>query len=37
MHYLTHGTYQMQKHKFKVTCSSTLVIKTAPGEPKHEK
>jgi hypothetical protein len=37
MHYMTHRSHRMQKHKFGVTCSSTLFMKTAPGPPEHEK
>jgi hypothetical protein len=37
MHYVTHRSYRMQKHKFGLTCSDTLFMETAPGPPKQEK
>jgi hypothetical protein len=35
MHYVTRWSYQMQKHKFDVTCSSTPFMETAPGPPEN--
>jgi hypothetical protein len=37
MHYVTHKSYWMQKHKFGVTCPNALFVETAPGPPEHEK
>jgi hypothetical protein len=33
MHYVTHRSYRMQKHKFGMTCPGMLFTKTAPGPP----
>jgi hypothetical protein len=37
MHYVTHRSHRMQKHKFSVTCPITLLMETTPGPPEHEK
>jgi hypothetical protein len=37
MHYKTHISHQMQKHKFGVTCPGLLIMETAPDPPKHVK
>jgi hypothetical protein len=37
MHYATHGSHQMQKHKFSVTCPIVHFIETTPGPPNQEK
>jgi hypothetical protein len=37
MHYLTHISHCMQKHKFGVTCPTALFMETALGPPEQEK
>jgi hypothetical protein len=37
MHYVTHRSHQMQKHKFGVTSPNALFVATAPGPLEHEK
>jgi hypothetical protein len=37
MYNVTHKSHRMQKHKFIVTCSGMLFMKTAPSPPEHEK
>jgi hypothetical protein len=37
MHYVTHKSHRMQKHKFVITCLGALFIETSPGPPVHEK
>jgi hypothetical protein len=37
MHYVTHISHMMQKHKFSVMCPDTLLKELAPGQPEHEK
>jgi hypothetical protein len=37
MHYVTHISHRMQKHKVSVTCPCVLYMKTALGPPEHEK
>jgi hypothetical protein len=37
MHYVTHRTHWMQKHKFGVTCVGTLFVQSVPVPPEHEK
>jgi hypothetical protein len=37
MHYVTHGSHQIQKHKFGVMCHGVLFMEIAPGPPEHEK
>jgi hypothetical protein len=37
MHYVTHRSHKMKKHKFDVTCPDTLLVETALGAPVHEK
>jgi hypothetical protein len=37
MHYVTHKSHRMQKHKFSVTCPNTLFVKYVPVPPEHEK
>jgi hypothetical protein len=33
MHYVTHQSHQMQKHRFHVTCPDALFMETAPAHP----
>jgi hypothetical protein len=37
MHYVTHRSNQMQKHKFGDTCPDALFMETALSPPEHEK
>jgi hypothetical protein len=37
MHYVTHRSHRMKKHKFGLTCSGTLFTETALSPPEHEK
>jgi hypothetical protein len=37
MHYVTHRSHQMQKHKLDVTCPGVLFMETALGPAEHEK
>jgi hypothetical protein len=37
MHYVTHISHRMQKHRFGVTSPSALFVETAPGPPELEK
>jgi hypothetical protein len=37
MHYVTRRSHLMQKHKFGVTCSGTLFVKSVPVPHEHEK
>jgi hypothetical protein len=37
MHYMTHRSHQMLKHKFDVTCLDALFLEIASGPPEHEK
>jgi hypothetical protein len=37
MHYVTHRSDRMQKHKFSVTSPNALPMETAPGPHEHEK
>jgi hypothetical protein len=36
MHYVTHKSHRMQKHKFGVTCPGVLFVESIPVPPKHE-
>jgi hypothetical protein len=36
MHYMTHRSHRMQKHKFTVTCLNALFVKSIPVPPEHE-
>jgi hypothetical protein len=37
MHYVTRRSHQMQKHKFGVTCPSTLLVESVLAPPEHDK
>jgi hypothetical protein len=37
MHYVTRISHRIQKNKYNITCSGTLFVKAAPGQPEHEK
>jgi hypothetical protein len=37
MHYVTHKSHRMQKHKFGVMCPGALFMENAPGQLEHEK
>jgi hypothetical protein len=37
MHYMTHRSHRMQKHKFGIMCPNAFFMDTAPGPPEHEK
>jgi hypothetical protein len=37
MHYVTRRFHWMQKHKFGVTCSTTLFVEYVPVTPEHKK
>jgi hypothetical protein len=37
MHYVTHRSHRMQKHKFYVMCPDVLLMETASAPPEHEK
>jgi hypothetical protein len=37
MHYVSHRSHQMQKHKFGVTCPDALFKEIALGPTEHEK
>jgi hypothetical protein len=37
MHYVTRISHQIQKHKFGITCPSSLFVESVPVPPKHEK
>jgi hypothetical protein len=37
MHYVTHRSHQMQKHKFGVMCPGVPFVESVPVPPKHEK
>jgi hypothetical protein len=37
MHYVTSRSHRMQKHKFGVTCSGVLFLKSVSIPPEHEK
>jgi hypothetical protein len=37
MHYVTHRSHRMQKHKFSITCPIALVVKSIQVPPQHEK
>jgi hypothetical protein len=37
MHYVSHRSHQMQKHKFGVTCPDALFKEIALGLTEHEK
>jgi hypothetical protein len=37
MHYVTHRSHRMQKHKFGVMCPCVLLLGSALGPPKLEK
>jgi hypothetical protein len=36
MHYVTHRSHRMQKHKFGVTSPDSLFMETTPSLPEHE-
>jgi hypothetical protein len=37
MHYVTHRSHRMQKHKFGVMCPGALFVKSVSVQPEHEK
>jgi hypothetical protein len=37
MHYVTHRSHWMQKHKFGITCPEALFIESVQVPPEHEK
>jgi hypothetical protein len=37
MHYMTHISYRMHKHKFGVTCPVVVCVESVPVPPEHEK
>jgi hypothetical protein len=37
MHYVTHRSHRMQKHKFYVTCPDVLLMETTSVPPEYEK
>jgi hypothetical protein len=37
MHYVSHRSHHMQKHKFIVTCPGTLFVKSVLDQPEYEK
>jgi hypothetical protein len=37
MHYVTHRSHQMRKHKFGITCPEALFLKSVPAPPDLEK
>jgi hypothetical protein len=37
MHYMTHRSQWMQKHKFGIACPSVLFVEFVPVLPEHEK
>jgi hypothetical protein len=37
VHYVARRSYQMEKHKFGITCPDALFVETAAGPPEHEK
>jgi hypothetical protein len=37
MHYVTHRSHRMQKHKFGVTCNSVFFMETEPVSLEHKK
>jgi hypothetical protein len=37
MHYVTHRSHRIKKHKYGVTCPDALFMETAPGPSEHEK
>jgi hypothetical protein len=37
MHYVTHRSHRVQKHKFGVMCPGALFMETTSGPPKQEK
>jgi hypothetical protein len=37
MHYVTHRSHRMQKHKFSITCPSVLFVESVPVPPKQKK
>jgi hypothetical protein len=37
MHYMSHSSHWMKKHKFGVMCPGALFMETALGPPEHEK
>jgi hypothetical protein len=36
MHYMSYRSYQMQEHKFDITCPRALFVETASGPSDHE-
>jgi hypothetical protein len=36
MHYVTHRSKQIKKHKFGVTCPGAFFMRTEPGPPKPD-
>jgi hypothetical protein len=37
MHYVTHTSHRMQKHKFDITCPDALFVESVPVPPEQEK
>jgi hypothetical protein len=37
MHYVTHRSHRMQKHKFDVTCLDPLFVESVLVPPEHKK
>jgi hypothetical protein len=37
MHYVTHRSHQMQKHKFGLTCPGAHFVESVPVPLEHEK